>query len=162
MLCELTNMCMISDSNGRVLVQMRLPKSNDSWCGLTFPGGHVEPGENIVESTIREIREETGLEIANLESVGYVQWYNPATQLQYLVFLFKTTTFVGEIHSSIEGEIKLMTQEDMLSEQLAPNMEKYLKIFIDSSIHQAFGISGALPTLIDNNGKVANEKNIIC
>ena len=42
---ELCNMCMITDAQGRVLVQERLPKPSNPWSGLTFPGGHVEPGE---------------------------------------------------------------------------------------------------------------------
>lgn len=53
---ELCNMCMITDQAGRVLVQDRLPKPTNAWCGLTFPGGHVEPGENVVASVIREVR----------------------------------------------------------------------------------------------------------
>lgn len=55
---ELTNICMIYDEkNNKVLVQDRIK----SWKGITFPGGHIEYGEGIVESTIREIKEETGL-----------------------------------------------------------------------------------------------------
>lgn len=42
---ELCNMCMITDGDGRVLVQERLSKPSNPWSGLTFPGGHVEPGE---------------------------------------------------------------------------------------------------------------------
>ena len=53
----LCNMCMIEDkATGRVLVQHRLPKPTNPWCGLTFPGGHVEAGESITTSTVREIR----------------------------------------------------------------------------------------------------------
>ena len=55
-----TNMCMISDNAGSILVQDR--KKAD-YPGITFPGGHVEPGESFVESVIREVREETGLDI---------------------------------------------------------------------------------------------------
>lgn len=36
----LTNMCMICDG-GNVLVQ---DKRNPGWPGMTYPGGHVEPG----------------------------------------------------------------------------------------------------------------------
>lgn len=35
---ELTNMCMIYDNNGNVVVQ---DKINQSWGGITFPGGHI-------------------------------------------------------------------------------------------------------------------------
>ena len=38
----LTNMCMIYDHEGNVLVQDRL---DPNWPGVTFPGGHVEAGE---------------------------------------------------------------------------------------------------------------------
>ena len=54
---ELCNMCMITNPEGRVLVQERLPKPSNPWAGLTFPGGHVEPGETVVASVIREVRE---------------------------------------------------------------------------------------------------------
>ena len=80
---ELCNMCMITDPGGRVWVQERLPKPSNPWSGLTFPGGHVEPGETVVASVIREVQEETGLTVSNLQNCGYIQWYNPVKQSQY-------------------------------------------------------------------------------
>ena len=98
---ELCNMCMISDAEGRVLVQERLPKPSNPWSGLTFPGGHVEPGETVVASVIREVQEETGLTVSNLQNCGYIQWYNPIKQSQYFVFLFKTNTFCFSLYKRI-------------------------------------------------------------
>lgn len=34
-----------------------------------FPGGHVEPSESLLQSVIREMKEETGLDIKNHCSV---------------------------------------------------------------------------------------------
>lgn len=39
---ELTNMCMVEDGKGNVLVQNRL---DPNWSGIVYPGGHVEAGE---------------------------------------------------------------------------------------------------------------------
>lgn len=48
---ELTNMCMVCDGD-KVLVQNRV---KPGWPGITFPGGHVEPGESVTASVIREV-----------------------------------------------------------------------------------------------------------
>ena len=151
---ELCNMCMVQDSAGRVLVQERLPKPSNPWSGLTFPGGHVEPGETVVASVIREVQEETGLTVSNLQNCGYIQWYNPEKRSQYFVFLFKTCTFRGDLKGSAEGNVKWMTLEEMLSGQLAPNMNQYLSVFQNENIPQAFGISGQGLRLVDESGKL--------
>ena len=149
---ELCNMCMISDAAGRVLVQERLPKPSNPWSGLTFPGGHVEPGETVVASVIREVQEETGLSVSNLQNCGYIQWYNPIKQSQYFVFLFKTSTFSGELTGSVEGNVKWMTLDEMLAGKLAPNMTKYLAVFQNENIPQAYGISGQGLNIVNQNG----------
>ena len=151
---ELCNMCMVTDAEGRVLVQERLPKPSNPWSGLTFPGGHVEPGEKVVASVIREVQEETGLTVSNLQNCGYIQWYNPVKQSQYFVFLFKTSTFSGELQGSAEGNVKWMTLEEMLAGKLAPNMTKYLAVFQNENIPQAYGISGQGLSVLDDNGNM--------
>ena len=156
---ELCNMCMISDAEGRVLVQSRLPKPSNPWSGLTFPGGHVEPGETVVASVIREVQEETGLTVSNLQNCGYIQWHNPVKQSQYFVFLIKTSTFSGELKGSIEGNVKWMTLDEMLARKLAPNMTKYLAVFQNENIPQAYGISGQGLSVLDTDGKVIQMNN---
>jgi 8-oxo-dGTP diphosphatase len=147
---------MITDPEGRVLVQERLPKPSNPWSGLTFPGGHVEPGETVVASVIREVQEETGLSVSNLQNCGYIQWYNPIKQSQYFVFLFKTSTFSGELTGSVEGNVKWMTLEEMLAGSLAPNMTKYLAVFQNENIPQAYGISGKRLNLVDTKGVLSD------
>ena len=154
---KLCNMCMITNSRGQVLVQDRLPKPSNPWSGLTFPGGHVEPGETVVASVIREVREETGLTVTNLKNSGYIQWYNSEKQSNYFVFLFKTSSFTGELKASQEGKVSWMTLSEMLAGHLAPNMKKYLTVFQNESIPQAFGISGNGLELINSGGFKENE-----
>lgn len=65
----LTNMCLIEDGKGNVVMQVRDPKRY-SWSGYALPGGHIEAHEGLVESVIREVKEETGLTIKNPQLVG--------------------------------------------------------------------------------------------
>ena len=67
----LTNMVMIYDNNNNILVQNRVAKD---WPGINFPGGHVKYDESIEKSCIREIKEETGLDISNLHFCGFYEW----------------------------------------------------------------------------------------
>ena len=66
---ELTVLCLITDGD-RMLLQNRI--KND-WKGYTLPGGHVEAGESFVDAVIREMKEETGLDVKNPRLVGVKQ-----------------------------------------------------------------------------------------
>lgn len=100
---ELTNMCAIIDEkNQKVVVQKRIK----SWVGIAFPGGHVEQGEALIPSTIREIKEETGLDIRDLKLCGIKNWYEAEKEKRYIVFLYATTSFSGKLESDMsEGEV---------------------------------------------------------
>lgn len=121
-----TNMCMIYDNNGNVLVQNRIK----SWCGYAFPGGHVEMEESIVDSVVREIKEETGLDIAKLEMCGIKQWFNDG--IRNVCFLYKTNNYNGELLQCDEGENKWVKLSELKTLNLASNFEFMLEVFLNS------------------------------
>jgi 8-oxo-dGTP diphosphatase len=102
---------------------------------------------------IREVREETGLTITDVVPAGYIQWYNPDRQSQYFFFLFKASSYSGDLKGSSEGNVKWMTLDEMLSGKLAPNMKQYLAVFQNENIPQAYGMSDKTLRIIGTNGK---------
>lgn len=124
-MCELTCMVMVYDDDGNVLVQ---DKKGKNWSGVSFPGGHVEPEESFVESAVREVKEETGLEVWNLKLCGVKQFQN-ARDERYIVFYFKTKDFAGEIHSSEEGDVFWVRREDLFTYRTVEDFEKMVEVF---------------------------------
>lgn len=121
----LTNMCMIKDKDNNVVVQHRNSKS---WPGTVFPGGHVEAEESIVLSVIREVKEETGLNIKNPTLCG-VKQFKKANGTRYIVFLFTATEYDGNLTSSAEGDVEWVAYDKLKELDLASGFEEMLPVF---------------------------------
>lgn len=133
---ELTNMVMIQDpGSGNVLVQERVK----SWKGLAFPGGHVEDGESFYASAVREVKEETGLDVRNLKFCGMVHWLNRESGDRFLVFLYRTDEFSGELcQETEEGKNFWMPFEELKCRPSENGFSNYLRIFQGESVTEAF------------------------
>ena len=96
---ELTNMCMICDGKGNVLVQSKV--NHPIWHGWNFPGGHVEKGESFTDAIIREVQEETGLTISSPRLCGIKDWCEDG--VRHVVLLYRAEQFTGTLRSSDGG-----------------------------------------------------------
>lgn len=74
----------------RILLTQRA--DNAQWC---LPGGGMEPGESIVEACVREVWEETGLEVRITRLIGVyssphrITEYNDGNRFQFVSLLFE-------------------------------------------------------------------------
>ncbi len=132
---ELTVLCLVH-KNDKYLLQDRV---KDDWKGFTLPGGHVEIGESIVDAVIREMKEETGLTVVNPKLCGVKQFPIKDGKYEngrYLVFLFKTNEFYGDLISSEEGSMHWISKNELAKVNLVSDFNELLNVMLDDSLNE--------------------------
>jgi nucleoside triphosphatase len=78
------------------------------WPGrYVVPGGHVELGERLEEAVVREAKEETGLDIFDIELINFQQFiHDPAfwKKRHFIFFDFACKTDSAEVQLNDEAE----------------------------------------------------------
>ena len=129
-----TNLCMITDGKGNVLVEDR---KDPSWPGICFPGGHVEPGEAFTDSVVREVLEETGLTILDPKLCGVKQFPTKNGE-RYVVFFYKATRFTGTIQSSSEGEVFWVPKDELSQYRCVSDFLDMIKVMESEELNEFF------------------------
>lgn len=94
---------LITDEADRVLLTRR--SDNGRWC---LPGGHVDAGENVAEACVREVLEETGLDVLPLKLIGVYSTpdalviYPDGNKAQFVSLCFEVRVLGGELALSEE------------------------------------------------------------
>lgn len=105
----------VLDAKNRVLLQKR---SDVGLWGI--PSGHVEPGETVAEAAVREVKEETNLDIRILKLIGV--YSEPDSQVfKYpdgRTVHFITTCFLAEV---VSGELRCNSSESLDVQFFEPN-----------------------------------------
>ncbi|MDU5008434.1 MAG: 8-oxo-dGTP diphosphatase [Streptococcus sp.] len=134
----LTNLCLIEDTlTNKVVLQYRSPERYKKWSGYAFPGGHIEEGESIAESVIREVYEETGLTIADPKLVAVKDW-EPDEGGRYIVFCYKATEYTGQLRSSEEGEVSWVEKDQLEKLDLSYDMLPLLEVMEDPDLSEFY------------------------
>ena len=126
-----TALCMVYD-NDKILLQDRI---KEDWKGVTFPGGQIEKKESFVKGIEREVFEETGLKIKNIRICGVKQFQTEDDE-RYIVLLFKTNEFEGELCSSEEGEVFWAERKNLSSYETVDDFYELIKVFDDENINE--------------------------
>jgi 8-oxo-dGTP diphosphatase len=91
----------VRDPAGRLLLVRRgREPGRGRW---SLPGGRVEPGETAAAAVVREVREETGLEVVAGALVGSVQRAGPAGQT-YVIEDFACTVRGGQLRAGDDAD----------------------------------------------------------
>ena len=87
-----------------------------------------------MDAVVREMKEETGLDILNPQLVGINQF--PIDNGRYIVLLFKATEFSGELVSSEEGEMEWVDLENISRTNVVDDFHDLMKVLNDPDINE--------------------------
>lgn len=97
----------VENDKGQVLLQKR-SATEELW---GFPGGAIELGESAEEAAIREVKEETGLDVKVESLIGvytnYFAEYGNGDKAQTIIISFRMSIVGGELHSDMEETFDL-------------------------------------------------------
>ena len=113
---KLATLCYVIDENqNKILMLHRVKKENDmhegKWNGL---GGKFEAGESPEDCVIREIKEESGLDIHNPILKGFITFPAFDGFDDWYVFVYKVTEYSGELIESNEGNLEWIDSDKLL------------------------------------------------
>ena len=123
----------ITDDEGRILLEHRV--DNDLWA---LPGGTHDFGESIVETVVREVREETGLGVEVTGLVGiytdpkHVIAYTDGEVRQQFTLSFRCRVVAGTLEKDSESqELRWVAPEELDGLSIHPSMRKRIDHFLD-------------------------------
>jgi len=111
---KLATLCYVR-RDGHTLMVHRNKKANDmhqgKWNGH---GGKLEPGETPEECALREIREESGLEVHSLLWKGLITFPGFSDEEDWYTFIYTAEARAGELIDSPEGTLRWIPDSELL------------------------------------------------
>lgn len=138
---QTTGVYLIKDNKILFLVRK---KENDSIHkqGIYLPiGGHVELGESTESCAIREVKEESGIDVhsVDLKGIVYVTGHNSGDK-DTIMFLFISSDFSGEPVTGNEGSFEWVELAKVQEANIYPGDKIYLHLM---QKHQFFVVEFA-------------------
>jgi 8-oxo-dGTP pyrophosphatase MutT (NUDIX family)/transcriptional regulator with XRE-family HTH domain len=98
----------------------------------TFPAGEIEPGEGIEDAGVREVKEETGLEVRAGETIG--ERYHPKTK-RYMYYMAATPVQGTEVFVGDEAELAEVRWIGLAeADQLLPGMFEPVREYLEREL----------------------------
>ena len=125
-----TTLCYL-DRDDQYLMLHRVKKENDAshdkWIGI---GGKCEADESPDECMLREVKEETGLDIQRWQYRGIVTFISDIWPCEYM-HLFTATEWSGTQTDCNEGDLQWVPKRDLFSLNLWEGDKIFLRLLMD-------------------------------
>lgn len=92
-------------------------------------GGHVEKGETSDEAVVREVKEETGLDLLSFNKRGLV--YFVLNGYEEEMYIYTSLDFKGELIECNEGELSWIDKDNVISLPIWEGDKYFLKHLLE-------------------------------
>ena len=124
---------------GLVLLARRSPH-RAAYAGLwSFPGGHQEPGETLIEALVREVQEEVGVTPTTCEFIGTISDPNAPETDPATYHMYGVTAWEGGEPTLFSNEHTELQWFAVVAASALPDLalEEYRPLFTDLMRHIA-------------------------
>lgn len=129
---KLSTLCYIEKENQYLMLHRIIKKNDvnkDKWIGV---GGHFEKDESPEECLLREVKEETGLDLTSYRFRGLVTFIAEGWETEYMC-LYTADEFTGEMIPCDEGVLEWVDKDKILELNLWEGDKIFLKLLKEES-----------------------------
>ena len=126
-----TTLCSIEKENKYLMLHRTSKKKDgnkDKWIGV---GGHFEKGESPEECLLREVKEETGLELTSYQFRGIVTFISDEWPDEYMC-LYTADRYTGDIGNCDEGELVWVEKGKIMDLNIWEGDKIFLKLLTEN------------------------------
>ena len=126
-----TTLCYIENENKYLMLHRTSKKKDgnkDKWIGV---GGHFEKGESPEECLLREVKEETGLELTSYQFRGIVTFISDEWPDEYMC-LYTADRYTGDIGNCDEGELVWVEKGKIMDLNIWEGDKIFLKLLTEN------------------------------
>ncbi|MEK7617788.1 MAG: NUDIX domain-containing protein [Patescibacteria group bacterium] len=124
----------IKNDKGEILIGLRnepsIPEEHNKW---EFVGGKINFGEEPEKALIREVKEESGLDVKVIRLLPKILnqlWLNQNPQRQIIILTYECLVVGGELKPKADEilELKFIDPKDTDNYDCLPNVEKIISL----------------------------------
>ena len=126
-----TTLCYIEKENKYLMLHRTSKKKDgnkDKWIGV---GGHFEKGESPEDCLLREVKEETGLELTSYQFRGIVTFISDEWPDEYMC-LYTADKYTGDIGNCDEGELVWVEKGKIMDLNIWEGDKIFLKLLTEN------------------------------
>ena len=141
------------ERNGKLLLLNR-PEFK-KYPGFIAPGGKIDFPESPAEGAIREVKEETGLQVEKMRYKGLDEYVVPSKGYRYIVYNYLAYETSGKLlEYPPEGELIWVEKKDALDLPMQPFFKRKFPLFFENGTFE-------IHTSWDGKDPESAEVNII-